>query len=189
MDKAEIRKQGKKGRASVQGEIRKEYQRRICERIRESAEYKSAKRILTYQAFGSEVCIDRINKWAIEDGKILSYPYCTDKTTMIALIPDGEDSWGEDLYGIEVPLPEKSTLLKPQDIDLVLAPLVAFDAQGNRTGMGAGVYDRFLPQCTHARILGVAFEAQKMPAVPTDEHDVTLSGVVTEEARYEGKGA
>ena len=38
MDKAEIRKLGKKGRASVQGEVRKEYQRRICERIRESKE-------------------------------------------------------------------------------------------------------------------------------------------------------
>ena len=186
MDKAEIRKLGKKGRASVQGEVRKEYQRRICERIRESEEYRNAETILSYQAFGSEVCLSLLNQWALEDGKQLAYPYCTDKTTMIALVPKGEDSWGEDLYGILVPLPEKSTLLKPEDIDLVLAPLVAFDEHANRTGMGAGVYDRYLPQCTHADILGVAFEAQKMPEVPTDEHDVTLSAILTEEARYEG---
>ena len=138
MDKAEIRKLGKKGRASVQGEVRKEYQRRICERIRESKEYRNAETILSYQAFGSEVCLTRLNQWAIEDGKRLAYPYCTDRTTMIALVPQGEDSWGEDLYGILVPLPEKSTLLKPEDIDLVLAPLVAFDEHANRTGMGAG---------------------------------------------------
>lgn len=186
MDKAEIRKLGKKGRASVQGEVRKEYQRRICERIRESKEYRNAETILSYQAFGSEVCLTRLNQWAIEDGKRLAYPYCTDRTTMIALVPQGEDSWGEDLYGILVPLLEKSTLLKPEDIDLVLAPLVAFDEHANRTGMGAGVYDRYLPQCTHADILGVAFEAQKMPEIPTDEHDVTLSAILTEEARYEG---
>lgn len=189
MDKAEIRKLGKKGRASVQGQEREEFQKRICERIRESEEYKNADRILSYQAFGSEVCLTQLNERAKEDGKQLAYPYCTDKTTMIALVPEGEDSWGEDLYGILVPLPDKSTLLEPEDIDLVLAPLVAFDEQANRTGMGAGVYDRFLPQCTHARILGVAFEAQKMPKVPTDEHDVTLSAVLTEEARYEPTGA
>lgn len=187
MDKTEIRKLGKKGRAGVQGEAREAYQKRICERIRESAEYQSAHSILSYQAFGSEVCLTQLNEWAVKDGKTLAYPYCTDKTTMIALIPDEKDGWGEDLYGIAVPLPDKSTLLEPADIDLVLAPLVAFDENANRTGMGAGVYDRFLPKCTQAKILGVAFEAQKMPEVPTDEHDVTLSAVITEEARYEEK--
>ncbi len=185
MDKSEIRKLGKQGRSQVKGEVRTEYENRICQRIRESKEYQKATRILSYQAFGAEVSLEELNQWAVEDGKQLAYPYCTDKTTMIALIPTDEDSWGEDLYGIRVPMPEKSIELQPEEIELVLTPLVAFDMACNRTGMGAGVYDRFLPKCKNATFIGIAFEAQRMEEIPTDEHDVTLRAVISEKKMYE----
>lgn len=184
MDKAEIRKLGKQGRKSIQGETRTRFQSEICRRIRESKEYKDARLILSYMAFGGEVQLDELMEFAKEDGKELAFPFCLDKTTMIALVPENEESWGEDLYGIKVPLLEKSHKVEPENIDLVLTPLVAFDEHCNRTGMGAGVYDRYLPQCEKAQIVGVAFEAQKMESVPTDPHDVTLRAVMTEAATY-----
>ena len=187
MDKETIRKMGKQGRKSVQVEARKLYQEEICRRIRNSKEYQESQLILSYQAFGSEVQLDELSRCAREDGKDLAFPYCLDRTTMIALVPKNEDSWGEDLYGIKVPLPEKSREVKPEEIELVLTPLVAFDECCNRTGMGAGVYDRYLPQCTKAKVVGVAFEAQKMEEIPTDEHDVTLRAVMTEKATYTAK--
>lgn len=184
MEKAEIRKLGKAGRASIKGDVRVSYEEAICQEIRKSEAYQNAKRILSYQAFGGEVRLDGLKEMAKEDGKELAFPYCTDKVTMIALIPQDEDSWGEDLYGIAVPIPEKSVEARPESLDMILTPLVAFDEKCNRTGMGAGVYDRYLPKCENAKIIGIAFEAQKMPEIPTDEHDVTLQGVITEKACY-----
>ncbi|SFQ15574.1 5-formyltetrahydrofolate cyclo-ligase [Lachnospiraceae bacterium XBB1006] len=187
MDKETIRKLGKQGRKSVRGEARMLFQEAICKQIRESEAYKKASIILSYQAFGGEVELDALKAFAKEDGKQLAFPFCLDKTTMIALIPESEESWGEDLYGMKVPLLEKSKRVDAADIDLVLTPLVAFDEQCHRTGMGAGIYDRYLPQCTKATIIGIAFEAQKMESIPTDQHDVTLAHIISEKGIYNRK--
>lgn len=184
MQKSEIRKLGKQGRNQIKGKQRQEYERKICEQIRASKEYQHATWILSYVAFGGEVSLEQLNEWAKEDGKQLAYPYCTDKTTMVALVPQNEDSWGEDLYGIKTPLPEKSQEIFPDKLELVLTPLVAFDEQCNRTGMGAGVYDRYLPKCSNAQFVGIAFETQKMEKIPVDEHDIPLKAIITEKQKY-----
>jgi 5-formyltetrahydrofolate cyclo-ligase len=75
-------------------------------------------------------------------------------------------------------------------LDLVLMPLVGFDAHGNRLGMGAGFYDRKFAFLRHRRawhrplLLGIAFEAQRMERFDAAPHDVPLWGVVTERAVY-----
>jgi 5-formyltetrahydrofolate cyclo-ligase len=71
-------------------------------------------------------------------------------------------------------------------LNLVLVPLVAFDDQGNRLGMGAGFYDRHFAFLRHRRawrrplLIGLGFELQCVPALPATPHDVPLFGVVTE---------
>ncbi len=75
-------------------------------------------------------------------------------------------------------------------LDLVLMPLVGFDAHGNRLGMGAGFYDRKFAFLRHRRawrrplLLGIAFESQRMERFDAAPHDVPLWGVVTERAVY-----
>lgn len=77
-------------------------------------------------------------------------------------------------YGIQVPV-----VVAPADPDVVLVPLVAFDPDSNRIGRGAGYYDRWLAT-HHVTAIGVAFECQRVDAVPTLDHDVALDVVVTE---------
>jgi len=92
--------------------------------------------------------------------------------------------------------------INPRWLDLVLVPLVGFDARGHRLGMGAGLYDRhfaFLRQRRAWRrplLIGLAFEAQKVARLAEEVHDVQLDGVVTEcgvygraVARLPGPGA
>lgn len=75
-------------------------------------------------------------------------------------------------------------------LDLVLVPLVGFDATGNRLGMGAAFYDRHFAFLRHRRawrrplLLGLAFELQRVDRLPVQVHDVPLWGVVTERGAY-----
>lgn len=65
--------------------------------------------------------------------------------------------------------------------DLILTPLVAFDAAGNRLGQGAGYYDRAFAGLPSARRIGIAWSFQQVPAVPVDAWDMPLHGIVTEQ--------
>ena len=83
-------------------------------------------------------------------------------------------------YGIHEP----ATLRRPPRLDLIVLPLVAFDRQGRRLGMGGGYYDRLLARrATHGRPLrvGLAFAAQEVAAVPAGPLDARLDAVVTEQ--------
>jgi 5-formyltetrahydrofolate cyclo-ligase len=91
-------------------------------------------------------------------------------------------------YGI--PEPVRRKLIKPCALDLVLAPLVAFDSAGHRVGMGGGYYDRsfaFLQQRSHwrkPRLLGIAYEFQQQPAIQAHAWDVPLDAIATEAGVY-----
>ena len=76
--------------------------------------------------------------------------------------------------------------MQPEQLDLVLVPCTAFDADCYRVGMGKGYYDRYLPRCTRAVKLGIAFEAQRVPHAALDEHDQRLDAFITEGGIYRG---
>jgi 5-formyltetrahydrofolate cyclo-ligase len=72
-------------------------------------------------------------------------------------------------------------------LDTVVLPLVGFDANGNRLGMGAGFYDRALRRrldrgaaWRRPRLIGVAYACQQLPVIPASPWDVPLDVVVTE---------
>ena len=63
-------------------------------------------------------------------------------------------------------------------IDVILVPGVAFDAAGRRLGRGRGYYDRFLPQASAARKIGVCFPFQRVAEVPTEGYDACVDEVI-----------
>jgi 5-formyltetrahydrofolate cyclo-ligase len=82
--------------------------------------------------------------------------------------------------------PQASRTIGARWLDVVLVPLVGFDAQGMRLGMGAGFYDRAFAyrRWRHAwrgpRLIGVAYAFQEVPQIIAAQHDVRLDAVVTE---------
>jgi 5-formyltetrahydrofolate cyclo-ligase len=64
--------------------------------------------------------------------------------------------------------------------DVILVPLLAFDAAGNRLGYGGGYYDRTFAAHPAAFRLGCAFAVQEIPSVPTEPHDAKLHAIATE---------
>lgn len=86
------------------------------------------------------------------------------------------DALETGIFGVPVPGPD-APLVTPT---LLLVPLLAFDGQGYRLGYGGGYYDRTIAALGAARTIGLAFEGQKLDAVPRDRHDRRLDWVVTE---------
>lgn len=90
--------------------------------------------------------------------------------------------------GIPEPAATDSSRIEPEMLDLVLVPLLAFDGQGHRLGMGGGYYDRsfaFLKNGSRRPILlGLAYEFQRLEHIPQEPWDVPLDGVVTENRSY-----
>jgi 5-formyltetrahydrofolate cyclo-ligase len=80
-----------------------------------------------------------------------------------------------------VPSPtETAQTLTPQ---LVLAPLLAFDAEGYRLGQGGGYYDRTLAALRAQGavfVIGLAYAGQQVDQVPRHPHDQPLDAIVTE---------
>lgn len=79
-----------------------------------------------------------------------------------------------------VPVPgEDAPVLEPE---ILLVPLLAFDGEGFRLGYGAGFYDRTLKALrarSHATAIGIAFDEQRVEAVPHDAYDEALDWVLT----------
>jgi len=83
--------------------------------------------------------------------------------------------------GVRVPA-ATSALVTPQ---IVLVPLLAFDRQGYRLGLGAGFYDRTLENLRASgdvSAIGVAFDEQAVEAVPHEGHDQRLDAIITPSA-------
>jgi 5-formyltetrahydrofolate cyclo-ligase len=85
-----------------------------------------------------------------------------------------------------IPEPVHGAPRTARELDVVFMPLVGFDAQGNRIGMGRGYYDRhfaFRLQFAHCRrplLVGLAYDVQHVAALPRAAHDVPVDAIVTE---------
>ena len=184
--KANQRKQGVNARKSIPIELAKEYNDIICKKLLSLDVYKKACTILSYQAFGGEVDLSFFNQYAESDAKKVAFPISEPEGVLIAAIPLEESSWEVGKFGIRAPIKEASQLVRPEEIDLVIVPCTAFSAvKLMRIGMGAGYYDRFLPQCSRAMSIAVAFETQRIDEIWTDSWDVPLDWIVTEAGSYE----
>ena len=87
-------------------------------------------------------------------------------------------------YGIAEPI-ASGTPIPLNSCDIILVPLVAFDRQGNRIGMGAGFYDRALSfkqtaeSVTRPILLGLAHDFQEVNKISAQNWDIPLDAILT----------
>ncbi len=85
-------------------------------------------------------------------------------------------------FGIPEPVGVRS--VPGWTLDLVLMPLVGFDRDGQRLGMGGGFYDRSFdqrrPRAHRPRLIGLAHDLQQVEALSAAPHDVPLDGIATD---------
>jgi 5-formyltetrahydrofolate cyclo-ligase len=149
----------------------------IKERLFKTPVFRNAKNVMFYISFDGEVDTEKMIKHARMLGKMIMVPVCSRNGGIIPCLLNDNVKLVRDLYGTRVPAVKCASGCKA--IDLVVVPGVAFDRRGNRLGRGKGYYDRFLrklPDKTTS--IGLAFDFQILPKVPTTERDVSVKRVI-----------
>lgn len=90
-------------------------------------------------------------------------------------------------YGIPEPDIKVYSRIPASCLSAIFMPLVAFDLQGQRLGMGGGYYDRFLGRLMTAgqrrpKLIGIAHSFQKVDHLPIEDWDIPLDAVLTDKA-------
>ncbi len=91
----------------------------------------------------------------------------------------------QGLFDLPEPLRQATSIRPLNRLDMLLVPLVGFDAQGHRLGMGGGFYDRTLAGRGRFRrpsIIGIAHAGQQVSALPHDWWDYPLDACITDRA-------
>ena len=148
-----------------------------------------AKTVMVYSHFGSEPETKQIIDKLLRNGKQVVLPATlVEQKEIIALYIDSDTKLLENRYGIMEPLPTEEKTAKPEEIDVVIVPGVAFDEQGNRIGFGHRYYDKFLSGFKPRTIkIALAFELQIVEPFKAEAHDIPVDLIVTEERVIECK--
>jgi 5-formyltetrahydrofolate cyclo-ligase len=180
----ELRRKYIRARRALSAEDNQKRSTSACRLLMGTEEYKNARTIMIYKAARGELSLALLEDCAERDSKTLLYPLCIEDHKMLALKPDGPEAFQKGSFGIGEPVAERSAIISPEDIDLVVCPCAAFDEELYRLGMGGGYYDRFLPGCVNADICAIAFEVQKGTDIPHEAWDYPVHFIVTEERIY-----
>ncbi len=131
-----------------------------------------------YIAFGGEVDTQEMIREAIKLGKLICVPiFRKDKEIMQPAVFVDHAKLKKGPYGVLEPATE--TFVKPEDLDLIVVPGLAFDKGGSRLGRGKGCYDRFLAALSdNTPSIGLAFDFQILPFIPTTSNDVSVKKVI-----------
>lgn len=91
-------------------------------------------------------------------------------------------------FGIAEPALNCASIKPVAELEVIFTPLVAFDKQGNRLGMGGGFYDRTLaqlPKNHRTALIGLAHQCQLVSGLPVAAWDQPLDGIITPTEYYQ----
>lgn len=147
-------------------------------------------KIACFLSFDGEISTQSIIKQLVSENKTCYLPKIRPyKPNRLWFMPyTSQSTLLNNRYGIpEVDLLPNHALAVSK-LDLVLLPLVAFDNQGHRLGMGGGFYDATFAHLKRKKsrplLVGLAYEIQQIKNLPNDPWDLPLDAVCTEESFY-----
>ena len=151
--------------------------------IRSSSAFRAARRVGVYVAFDGEPDLRALIDGASGRAKKFFVPVLTSAEMRFVELPR-RARLAKNFFGILEPRTGRA--VDARTLDLVLTPLVAFDARGTRLGVGRGYYDRrfaFLrarKRWIRPKLLGIGYSFQEVPPLEARPWDVPLWSIVTE---------
>ena len=140
--------------------------------------FKQSKTILFYVSYGHEVSTHDLIKTYLRFDKTILVPYSNTETCTITSIKITR--WNELVKGSYGILEPKHYNNYEEHIELIILPGVGFDRNGNRLGHGKGYYDRLIANSSTTPLIGLAYDFQIIPTIPTQSHDRPVDIIITE---------
>jgi len=179
-----IRAQGRAARRSLGDDERRFASRSIAEQVFAASWFRRARHIACYLSTDDEVDTWPIFSRAWRMNKRIFAPVVDRNLNMRFVEVTANTDLLRSRFGAYEPRDGFS--VHPSKLDIVLAPLVAFDDRNNRVGMGGGCYDRTFAFLNHRqcyfrpRLIGLAFACQQVEKIAANPWDIRLSGVLSE---------
>ncbi len=189
MEKIEVRQRMKEARRKMPAQAHVSLSLRLSEWLSFVWELRRADTVMLYLPLPGEADVSFLLPELWDAGVRVAVPYCLpeEEGEMRAVLLT-EEMWGrleKDRYGVRQPAAADRQFIPEEEIDVLIAPGLAFDYQGWRLGFGAGYYDRFCRRLRPDAVkIGACYEFQLQGALARDEFDVPVDLVVTESRAY-----
>ena len=185
-----IRQNIRKLRRGLSPEIQHQQAIALLNSLAIATKVKDAKNIAIYLANDGELDTQPFINWCWQQGKHVYLPviHPFSKGHLLFLHYTPQTPMINNKYGISEPQLDVRKIVDIRSIDILFTPLVAFDNQGNRLGMGGGFYDRTLSswyknyqidKSSKPYPIGIAHDCQRVEALPSEHWDIPLPEIVT----------
>ena len=155
----------------------------IMQRLFDLQEFKTARTMLFYASFRTEVNTAKLIEECLKMGKTVFVPKVNkarhrldlyEIKTLRELLPG--------YMGIPEPSLPHDRFREIKDVDSVIVPGAGFDRSGNRLGYGAGYYDILLSDVKKKiPFIALGYEEQILDLIPSENHDVRVDIIVTDD--------
>lgn len=178
----QLRQQIRKTRANLTALQQQQAENSITQQALALIEARNAQHIALYVSFDGEISTDKLIKtlWAQDKHVYLPvlHPFNPNHLLFLRYLPD--TPMLKNKFGIWEPKLNVQNVLPLDELDILFTPLVAFDKQGNRLGMGGGFYDRTLQNWQNSSFIpvGLAHQCQQVEQLPTEAWDVPLHRIL-----------
>ncbi len=185
----------KKHRRQLPTNLQDAYSWQLCQRLRRLRRLRSAKKIALY--FPSQGEVNPLFLQHIFPKKTFFLPMLRQKTPstlrfrLYRQLDKNLSIKNKNLAAkklkkgaFSIPMPVSGALRRAKHLDVLIVPLLAFTAPGQRLGMGKGFYDRTLAFRRHSQLrrpylLGLAYPFQKQKTLPAQPWDIPLDDIIT----------
>ena len=173
-----------RARREMDVDKRAELSELICERVVRSRIFFAGKAIACYLPTEDEVDTRSIIEAGWRANKRIFVPVLRKHGKMLFRELGHRTSLIRNQFGVWEPT--EGALIQPRQLDVAITPTVAFDENNNRIGMGGGYFDRCFAYLRLRRlwfrpkIVGVAFDCQKVEKISPNPWDIPLYRVFSD---------
>jgi 5-formyltetrahydrofolate cyclo-ligase len=191
----DIRREVRHKRSKLNDVRQQEQGELLFEKLSEQKEIVNANKIAIYLANDGELNTQPFINWCLKNYISVYLPviHPFSKGNLLFLKYTESSILIKNKYGILEPKLDVRDIITLDKLDIIFTPLVAFDEQGNRLGMGGGFYDRTLAtwhvqyqksKQTKLLPIGLAHDCQKVKYIPHESWDIPLPIIITPSTRY-----
>jgi 5-formyltetrahydrofolate cyclo-ligase len=179
LSKARLRSTLRQRRQALGADTQRLAAQALTDFVARIPDWPGAQRIALYLAADGEIDPGPLGALAHTQGKQLFLPVIKSDNSLSFAAWLTRDSLLVNRYGIPEP-PAHARRCPVADLDIIFLPLVGWDAQGGRLGMGGGFYDRSLSGVTDPLLVGLAHSSQQVDCIPREDWDISLDFIATE---------